>query len=113
MDSLKAWLPHNNKPRLTIGLLTDWIDDQYQLSILYGISDFAKEKDINLLCFEGGGINAKSEYVARRNEVYDLVSGENVDGLVILSCSIGSFINLDSIIRFCKQYQPLPTVLVV
>lgn len=98
--------------RLTIGMLVDWIDDQYQLDLLYGITDLAKEKDINLLCFEGGVIHAKNEFEAGRNKVYDLVSPENVDGLIILSAVIEQSANLDTFDRFKKKYQPLPVVLV-
>lgn len=97
-----------SRTRRTIGLITDWIDDQYQLDILNGINDLAKERDVNLLCFEGGALNAKNSWEARGNIVYELAGTENVDGLII--GSLGSFANIQEIIRFSKKYQPLPLV---
>lgn len=94
--------------RPTIGLITDWIDDQYQLDILNGINDLAKERDVNLLCFEGGALHAKNTLEARGNIVYQFASSENVDGLII--GSLGIFANIDEIIQFSKKYQPLPLV---
>jgi HD-GYP domain-containing protein (c-di-GMP phosphodiesterase class II)/DNA-binding LacI/PurR family transcriptional regulator len=102
----------NKTSRLTIGMITDWVGDQYQLDILLGASDFARQKDVNFLCFEGGGIDARNEYESRRNKVYDLISAENVDGLIILSGSIANFASMESIIKFCEQYRPMPMVLV-
>ncbi len=98
--------------RFTIGMLVDWIDDQYQLDLLYGIADLAKEKDVNLLCFEGGMIHPQNEFDAIRNKVYDLVIPDNLDGLIILSSIIGPLLDAESLIRFCKKNQSLPTVLV-
>ncbi len=97
--------------RKTIGILTDWIDDQYQLDLLHGVADLAKERDINLLCFEGGSINANNEFEVQRNKVYDLVSPLNVNGLIILSALIGNFTDHNAIIQFCKRYHPIPSVI--
>ncbi len=88
----------------------DWCEEQYQLSMVHGIADFAKEKDLNFLCFEGGGIQAPFEYESRRNIVYDLVNGEIIDGLIILSPSIGHFVDYSTITKFCNRFLPLPMV---
>jgi HD-GYP domain-containing protein (c-di-GMP phosphodiesterase class II)/DNA-binding LacI/PurR family transcriptional regulator len=98
--------------RFTIGMVVDWIDDQYQLDLLYGIIDLAKEKDVNLLCFEGGVIHPQNEFEAIRNKVYDLITPENVDGLIILSSIIGPLLDSKSFIQFYKNYRPLPVVLI-
>lgn len=117
MPSTKKTFNQNpeSKPignRLTIGMVVDWIDDQYQLDLLYGITDLAKEKDINLLCFEGGEIHPKNEFEAIRNKVYNLISPENVDGLIVLSNVIGPLLDSKSLIQLCKNPQLLPVVLI-
>jgi HD-GYP domain-containing protein (c-di-GMP phosphodiesterase class II)/DNA-binding LacI/PurR family transcriptional regulator len=96
------------RTRPTIGLITDWIDDQYQLDILNGINDLAKERDANLLCFEGGALYAENALEARGNIVYELANHENVDGLII--GPLGIFASLNEVIRFSEKYQPLPLV---
>lgn len=112
MSSKAVATKKDKASRFTIGMITDWIEDQYQLDILFGAADLARQKDVNFLCFEGGGLDAKNEYEARRNKVYELVNAENVDGLIILSGSIANFTSMESIIKFCEQYRPLPMVLV-
>jgi sigma-B regulation protein RsbU (phosphoserine phosphatase) len=91
-------------------MLVDWCEEQYQISMVHGVADFAKEKDLNFLCFEGGGIQAPFEYESRRNVVYDLVSSEIIDGLVILSPSIGHFVDYTTITKFCNRFTALPVV---
>lgn len=95
--------------RKTIGLLIDWIDNQYQLNLLDGITDLVKEKDLNLLIFEGGVINSQNE---KLNTAYHLVNQKTIDGLIILPASIGRFLSPELQTQFCKQYQPLPTVII-
>ena len=99
----------SRRARKTIGLLIDWIDNQYQIDLIYGISDLAREKDLNLLIFEGGVINSQNEII---NTAYHLVNQKTVDGLIILPASIGRFLSPDLQTQFCKQYQPLPTVII-
>jgi HD-GYP domain-containing protein (c-di-GMP phosphodiesterase class II)/DNA-binding LacI/PurR family transcriptional regulator len=91
-------------------MLVDWCEEQYQLSMVHGVADFAKEKDLNFLCFEGGGIQAPFEYESRRNIVYDLVNKEIISGLVILSPSIGHFVDYMTITKFCNRFASLPIV---
>ncbi len=98
----------NSRP--TIGMLVDWSEEQYQLNIIQGVADFARERDLNFLCFEGGGIQAPYEYESRRNVVYELVNRQIVDGLVILSPTIGHYVDYSTITKFCNRFLPLPVV---
>lgn len=100
----------NQISRLTIGMLVDWTEEQYQLSMVQGVADFVKERDLNLLCFAGGGINAPFEFESRRNVIYNLVNQNIVDGLVILSPAIGHFVDYKTITKFCSQFGSLPVV---
>ena len=91
-------------------MLVDWCEEQYQLSMIHGVSDYAKENDLNFLCFEGGGIQAPFEYESRRNIVYDLVNNQIIDGLVILSPSIGHYVDYTAITKFCSKFISMPLV---
>jgi DNA-binding LacI/PurR family transcriptional regulator len=111
MDPLEkscAAKPKNSLP--TIGLLVDWLHTQYQLDVLNGASDFARDQKVNLLCFEGGCIFSNREYEAQRTILFDLVGPENVDGLIILSASIGHFTTYEMIREFCAHFKPIPVV---
>jgi HD-GYP domain-containing protein (c-di-GMP phosphodiesterase class II)/DNA-binding LacI/PurR family transcriptional regulator len=100
--------PKNSLP--TIGLLVDWLHTQYQLDVFNGASDFARDQKVNLLCFEGGCIYSSREYEAQRTILFDLVGPENVDGLIIMSASIGHFTSYEMTKEFCQHFHPLPVV---
>lgn len=96
--------------RPTIGLLLDWLEDQYQIAILSGVADAARDSDTNLVCFVGGRLRSPYKFDAQRNVVYELVSQENVDGLLILSGAISCDVGLEETQAFCERYRPLPIV---
>jgi PAS domain S-box-containing protein len=97
-------------PRPTIGLLLDWLEDRYQIAILSGVADTARDNDVNLLCFVGGRLRSPYAFDAQRNVLYDLVSRENADGLLILSGAISCEVGLEETQAFCERYRPLPMV---
>src|SRR5690554_6076952 len=90
--------------RLSIGVLTDWVDAQYQANLLRGVFDYARDHGVNALCFEGGAINSTREYESNRNAIYDLVGRENVDGLIVFSAPIGHFSTAEQMNDFFRTY---------
>jgi DNA-binding LacI/PurR family transcriptional regulator/GAF domain-containing protein len=100
---------HTNS-RPTIGFLVDTLALGYQSAVWQGMISSAQEQDVNLLCFVGGVLRSSFEFVAQRNVLYDLVSAENVDGLVILSGALGTVITGEELAGFCERYRPLPMV---
>ena len=92
------------------GLFIDWLDNQYKLDFLNGVTDFARTHKINIMCFEGGCINSNREYEEQRTILFDLVDQENVDGLIIMSAVIGHFTNHKILAEFCNRYHPIPIV---
>jgi len=99
-----------NKKRITIGLLIDWSNYPYQNAIFTGITDSAEKHDINLFCFEGGRPNSPREFEFQRKTIYKLVPDNLIDGLIILTVSIGHYMNHDEIIDFVNNYKKFPIV---
>jgi len=99
-----------SKKRLTVGLLIDWTEEPYQISIFEGVADYAYENNINLLCFVAGGLEAPREYEKPRNVLYDFVTENNVDGIVVSSGSIGNYVGYEAMVKFCNKYRPIPLV---
>ena len=97
------------KSRPTVGLLIDWTTGQYHLTLLNGIADLAEERDVNLLCFEGGSIWSPREFEAQRNVVYNLVCRDNLDGVIVLA-TLGHYGGSRALQELCRQYRPLPIV---
>src|SRR5690554_1118006 len=106
MDRSNQW----KKSRRSIGVLIDWVDSQYQADILRGIFDDARDKGVNVFCFEGGAINSVREYESNRNIIYNLVDRESIDGLIVFSAVIGHFSTKEQIKDFLFTYEELPLV---
>jgi DNA-binding LacI/PurR family transcriptional regulator/signal transduction histidine kinase len=105
---------NRNKPRrregapFTVGLLVDWLEDDYQNAILQGVTDAAREKGVSLLCFTGGVLKRTKRAFTERNAVYDLVSPESVDGLLLMAGALGNSIGMMELSRYCERFRPLP-----
>ena len=98
--------------RPTIGLLISAPEETYQSLLWPGVADIARERDVNLLCFVGGPLRSSSsgEPQDQQNVIYNLASSENVDGVVILSGSLGQLLDPKDVRNFCEHYRPLPMV---
>jgi HD-GYP domain-containing protein (c-di-GMP phosphodiesterase class II)/DNA-binding LacI/PurR family transcriptional regulator len=97
------------KTPLNIAFFTDWIEREYQITIMQGVVDAARRLGANLYCLEGGCLyNKNVEF--DRNQLFELVNPHNIDGLIISSASVGHYASLEEMTRFCRQYHPLPIV---
>jgi DNA-binding LacI/PurR family transcriptional regulator/anti-anti-sigma regulatory factor len=111
----KARRPKSQGARPTIGLLIGNVWSRASLHptmVWTGVVDAARERDANLLCFAGGslGVSPHAEFSSRRNVLYDRVTSDNVDGLVISSGLLGLYVSPGEIQDFCDRYHPLPMV---
>ena len=96
-----------NNNKLTFGLLIDSVFYGYHKRILSGIIDFAKEKDINLLCFLTGRLKILKE-TWNKNILFDLIDKSNIDGLIIATTALQNFVGVKKFIEFLKRYYPIP-----
>jgi signal transduction histidine kinase/DNA-binding LacI/PurR family transcriptional regulator len=77
-----------------------------------GVADAARERDANLICFAAWSLGALEldEFGTQRNVLFDLVTSDSVDGLVISSGMLGMFVSAEELQDFCARYRPLPMV---
>lgn len=109
MGKVRAAALHGSRP--TVGLLIGRLGEQrYQANVWPGIADATREHDVNLICFVGGALRSPNEFDTQRNVIYDLAGPENVDGLLVMSGSLGQFIGAEQLARFYERYRPLPIV---
>ncbi|HEX7454019.1 MAG TPA: substrate-binding domain-containing protein, partial [Polyangiaceae bacterium] len=97
-------------PVKTIGFLVDWIDGAYQNQILDGVRDAARDGRVQLLCFAGGVLNSELRGGARRNATFDLVNAANVDGLILMSGTLGNQIGPSELLAYSERFGKLPRV---
>jgi DNA-binding LacI/PurR family transcriptional regulator/signal transduction histidine kinase len=99
------------RARVTIGLLIGRLGDLgYAARVWPGVAAVAVERDVHLVCFVGGALNALHEFDVQRNVIYGLVSPDSVDALVAMSGSIGQFVGPERLARFYERFRPLPMV---
>jgi sigma-B regulation protein RsbU (phosphoserine phosphatase) len=99
--------PRDSRP--TIGVLSE-TGTPYNNALWVGLAAAASELDVNLIFYAGGLVRASAyNFDAQRNILYDLISGERVDGLIICG-TIGNFITAEEFRCFIDRYRPLPMV---
>lgn len=105
-----------NKKRHSIGLIAADLTDKYESEILKGILKKVKQADANLFCFIGGSIETQSQIEhpnfiqTWKNNLYDLVSLNNIDGLLSISDVICSYSSESEKMDFHKRFSHIPLV---
>ncbi len=98
------------RPRPTIGVILDDVAGESRSSLWPGIADTIQAQDGNLLCFAGGYLRDPRNFSTRGNFLYDLIDKDRLDGLIIWTSSLSSYVGRESVRRFCDRYCPLPIV---
>ncbi len=102
---------HNASPaRPTIGFLIPNIKNPWERRQWRGVVDAAGDYGCNLLCFTGGALRSPEGFEAQANALYDLLSPESVDGVLMWSGSLSGFESLEAFEVFCHRYDPLPII---
>ncbi len=96
----------DTRKRPTIGFLTY----TSRGPVWIGCVQAATERDANLLGFAGWWLETPSEFRRQANVLYELVSPENVDGLVIWTSALGTYVGQQAVQAFCERFRTLPVV---
>jgi PAS domain S-box-containing protein len=115
--------------RFTIGLLTAEAFMHYAPGHWLGVIDAAQERDVNVICFLGENlqapkgfhpnVNAVSDvsktldsprgFHSQATSIFELASSGTLDGLIVWASVLNWFVDIDTMVDFCKRYQ-LPVV---
>jgi signal transduction histidine kinase/DNA-binding LacI/PurR family transcriptional regulator len=74
-----------------------------------GSVDAASAHGCDFICFCGRALGAPG-FQAQSNALYDLVTGEALDGLVVWTSILGFYLGHDRVEEFCRRFDPLPIV---
>ena len=100
----------SNAGRPTIGVLGDVLSSHLSSLLWFGIEDVVRERDVNLICFPGGALrDPHRPQDQAANVLYELVSQERLDGLIIWGY-ICSRVDRDQLRAFYERYHRLPLV---
>jgi two-component system cell cycle sensor histidine kinase/response regulator CckA len=100
----------NNHRRGTIGILVDPAFTFRAEQVFAGVESVALEKDLNILCFEAEGIISAEDISKSTMLSFDIINKKNVDGLIVMSETIGRYAGRKCIGNLLKKYYPLPLV---
>ena len=100
---------HSNG-RPTIGLLNNSLSHTVPQMQWKGVVDAAQAYNVNLLSFLGEALQVPEGFLAQANVLYRLVSDACVDGLIIASEALGSYVDEAMVEQFVQGFHPLPVV---
>jgi len=90
----------------TIGLLIDWLDNDYASALTFAFHDEVCRRGMRFLCFVGHALSAPGQPPESSNIAYRLASSHVLDGLVIVS--LGNQCPVAAQHAFIAGYRPLP-----
>jgi len=98
------------KRRPTIGMITagpliELAGEQWR-----GVSDGAQHLGCDLLCFVGNELDHPDLHKRRANTVFDLISSNRIDALVVWTTRVGQLVGSEGVQEFVKRYTPMPMV---
>ena len=99
------------RTRVNIGLLVNHVVSMDQSSRFWsGVADEAREQGASVFCFAGNCLQEPYDFNAQGNVIYELIDKERIDGLIIWTSSLSSFVGPQAIKNFCDRYHPLPII---
>ncbi|UCF95881.1 MAG: substrate-binding domain-containing protein [Spirochaetaceae bacterium] len=99
----------SEKPRM-IGVFTAELDDAYQTAVLRGIETRARDFGIGVISFVGHRIDSPIGSEAIANVVYRLANKKNVDGLIVVSTTIATFLDAEDLAAFISARNKMPQI---
>ncbi len=96
-------------PRL-IGVFTAQLDDAYQTAVWRGIEARAGARGVGVICFIGHRIASPIASEAAANIAYSLADRRNVDGLIVLSSAIATFLDKEGMSALFSAHRGIPQV---
>src|SRR5271157_5524282 len=106
--TLEAPMSRATLSHKVIGVFTAQLDDAYQIAVWRGIESRARQRGVGVVCFVGQRVDSPIASEAAANVAYRIADGRNVDGLVVVSSAISTF--LDQVGRMFVSQPDLPRV---
>jgi len=98
------------KKRKTIGLLINDIDGSFQTLMVISFKQAAEEMDCDLIVFAGRALRSKEYSSNQHHIIYSFIENGELDGIIIISATIGAFVTTDEFKKFCRKYIDIPIV---
>lgn len=105
----------NSAPPYTIGFFTTGTNSEYSILLARMVTQVAKEKNINLINFLGGSLNpnftfSQYKYQYQCNVAFNFADTPQLDGIILASGVLASFLDSTDFFDFYSQFKPTPIV---
>lgn len=99
----------------TIGFFTTGVELEYSYILFKSVEKVAKERGVNLINFLGGSINPEFtfqqyKYQYQCNVAFNYAHQDHIDGIILASGVLSSFIDTKAYSDFCNNFAPIPMV---
>jgi DNA-binding LacI/PurR family transcriptional regulator/serine phosphatase RsbU (regulator of sigma subunit) len=81
--------------------------NEYQNTVLFGANDELRERGATVLLFAGGVVHSRDRCSAERNAIYDLVTPNAIDGLIVMA-PISNEIGVAELGTYCERFGAIP-----
>src|SRR5262245_36150498 len=99
---------HRGRARPVIGMLTQDLLE-YAAEQWLGVVDGAGDHGCDLICFCGDALG-KAGPGGQSNAIYDLVTAEALDGLVVWTSVLAINVGGERMAEYARRFAPLPMV---
>jgi DNA-binding LacI/PurR family transcriptional regulator/signal transduction histidine kinase len=93
-----------------IGIFTAQLDDAYQIAVWRGIEARAAHRGVGVVCFVGHRIDSPLASEAAANVAYRIARRRTIDGLVVVTSAIATFLDKAGIQALFAQRRDMPQV---
>lgn len=94
--------------RPTIAVLFDNLSSEYAVHLRRSLERAAARRGVRILVVTGQPIGAPEAVLVTQNQIYEVISKSRVDGVIVVSATIGHYAGLEGLAAFCRGYAPLP-----
>jgi DNA-binding LacI/PurR family transcriptional regulator/serine phosphatase RsbU (regulator of sigma subunit) len=91
-----------------IALLINYLDRAYQIQFRKAFENAAQARGVHLFVGVGRELDHVTGHERALNRVYDWISSESVDGVVVMAGLISNFTGKEGVQRLCQALAPLP-----
>jgi DNA-binding LacI/PurR family transcriptional regulator len=84
--------------RITIGVLINYLDEEYQCNVWNGIDQAARELGINAIFFGSGDIGSPQNEDVMRNSIHKQIQPGSFDGLIVVSTTISGYVGFRGVV---------------
>lgn len=102
--------------RITVGLLIHHLENDYSRALVSGASEAAKDLDVNIIFIPGRSLGGDyfdqkhTVYEYQNNVLYNYVSPDVMDGIIVSAGTIGQFVSREEFKSFIDDYEGMPVL---